>query len=106
MRLAVIVLLLALLGTGLYITKPDTEQFAAHHARSASPEVLAQLGLSTSGALGSVVQNLAEGVIRAALEERTRDDDYLVARVFTVPLPGEDWRVLGIAGQFFTLSGP
>jgi len=44
--------------------------------------------------------------MRAALEERTLVQDYLVARVFTVPLPGQDWRVLGIAGQFFTLSQP
>ncbi|MBS3967105.1 MAG: hypothetical protein KGZ60_07635 [Truepera sp.] len=106
MRAFITVLLLALLVVGLYLSRPSKEYFADYQARRASPELLAQLGLAGGGGFGAAVQGLAEGVMRAALEERTLVQDYLVARVFTVPLPGQDWRVLGVAGQFFTLSQP
>jgi len=102
----VVIILLALLVAGLYLSNPSKQHFAAYHARNAGPELLAQLGLAGGSGLGTVVQTLAEGVIRTALEERTIEENYLLARVFTVPLPGQDWRVLGIAGQFFTLSRP
>ncbi len=106
MKLFIIVLLLALLALGLSLSRPSKEHFADYQARRASPELLAQLGLAGGGGFGAAAQGLAEGVLRAALEERTLVDDYLVARVFAVPLPGQDWRVLGVAGQFFTLSQP
>jgi hypothetical protein len=88
---------------GLFLTNPTREQFAEVFAREAGPEVTRQLGVE--GTLGNLLQGATQGMVRATLEEQVVRENYLLASQFILPLPGEDLRVLGIAGQFIQLSG-
>ena len=96
------VLLLAVLGL-LGLTNPTTEQFAIRYADRINAELAADLGLE--GPVGDLLGGLTQRAIEGALVEQTRRSNYGIASVFTVPRGGEDLRVLGIAGQFVTLSG-
>lgn len=105
-------LLLAALAFVLFITNPQPDDFQ-EFAREQSGELFrGQLGAELGeGALGQALGSLA-GEATAALAGRLAErDDYLVASVYTLDLDGPDstedeWRFLGIAGQFVELQRP
>lgn len=103
MRAFLVFLVLALVIVGLYLTNPTREDFAEYYARQAGPEVTRQLGVE--GTLGNMLQGATQGLVRSTLAEQTLRENYFLASQYIIPLPGEDLRVLGIAGQFIQLSG-
>ncbi len=96
-----LVLFLALVGV-LTLSNPTTEDFSQRYADEINRDVAAELGLS--GSLGNLLGNATQALIEEALVQETRRNNYVVASVFSVPLSGEDLRVLGIAGQFIPLN--
>ena len=96
-------LFIALVGV-LYLSTPTTEDFAQRYADDINRDVAQELGLE--GTLGDLLGSATQNLIEEALVQETNRNNYAVASVFSVPLSGEDLRVLGIAGQFFPLNQP
>jgi hypothetical protein len=98
MRALIALLLAAALAAVLYLTNPDSDAFARRFAEEVNAEIARELGVE--GQLGILLSGATRGLVEEAVRQRTRRDDYLLASIFTLPLPGEDVRALGIAGQF------
>ena len=103
MRALWIAIPVVLLVVVLYFSNPDSEDFAARYADEMNAELASELDLS--GPVGQFLGGVSQSFIQDALEEQTRRENYLLASVFTLPMAGEDLRVLGIAGTFVELSG-
>ena len=98
-----LLLFIALVGV-LILSNPTTEDFSRRYADEINRDVAQELGLS--GNLGNLLGSATQGLIEEALAQETRRNNYVVASVFSVPLSGEDLRVLGVAGQFVPLNQP
>ncbi len=98
-------LLLILVVALLAISNPDKADFA-EFAREQSAELMAQ---QTDGVLGGALGRLSGDLIGAQVSRFVSRDNYIVGSVYTLDLPGgedQDWRFLGVAGQFVELSRP
>ena len=98
-----LILSIALVGV-LYLSNPTTEDFSQRYVDEINRDVAQELGLE--GTLGNLLGSATQNLIAEALAQETNRNNYVVASVFSVPLSGEDLRVLGIAGQFFPLNQP
>lgn len=98
-----LVLSIALVGV-LTFSNPTTEDFSQRYADEMNRDVVQALGLS--GDLGNLLGGATQNLIAEVLARETVRNNYVVASVFNVPLPGEDLRVLGVAGQFIPLNQP
>ena len=101
MRGISLVLFIALVGV-LYLSNPTTEDFSQRYADEINRDVAQELGLE--GTLGNLLGSATQSLIEEVLAQETSRNNYVLASVFSVPLSGEDLRVLGIAGQFFPLN--
>jgi len=96
-------LLLAIVGTGLYITNPNQEAFSAYLSVYVQDELAddapgeTELGKKLRRGLGQIA-----GAAANAMAER---QDLKVASVYTINIAGESHVFVGVAGQFFPLSG-
>lgn len=104
MRLALI--LAAALTALLVLTNPGPERFEAFVQQEVARYVAAQ-HLPGGGLLGQLGGQLAGRLVR----ERTERRNYLLVSVYTLDLDGpqrqgQEWRFLGIAGQFVELERP
>ncbi len=100
-------LLLILVVALLAISNPDKDDFA-EFAREESAELMAG---QTDGVLGGALGRLGGDLIGSQVGRFVSRDNYLVASVYTLDLDGpnanaQDWRFLGVAGQFVELSRP
>lgn len=93
-------------GVGaLYLSNPTKEDFSRQYADKVNADLAKGLGLDgVGGPVGDFIGGLSQSVIEEALKAQVRQENYLLASVFTLPTTGEDVRVLGIAGQFVTLN--
>jgi hypothetical protein len=105
-------LLLAALALVLFLTNPEPDDFQ-EFAREQSGELFrGQLGAEVGeGPFGRILGSLAGDATAALVDRLAERDDYLVASVYTLDLDGpnsteDEWRFLGIAGQFVELQRP
>lgn len=99
-------LLLVLVAALLAISNPDRDDFA-EFAREITAEQIA----GQTGALGGVLGRIGGDLVGAQAARFVDRDNYVVASVYTLDLDGarsqeQDWRFLGVAGQFVELSRP
>ncbi|MCA9838720.1 MAG: DUF4359 domain-containing protein [Trueperaceae bacterium] len=105
MRNFILGIVFALVVGGLYLSNPTKEQFSRQYADKVNADLAKSLGLEDiGGPVGDFIGGLSQNVIEEALKAQVREENYLLASVFTLPTTGEDVRVLGIAGQFVTLN--
>lgn len=97
-----------LILVALMAFNPKKEKFY-DLVESRSDEIFSnELGNS---AVGGLLAELGSGLARNLAEKFTDRTNYLVASVYTIDLDGEehdenDWKFLGIAGQFIELQRP
>lgn len=105
MRNFILGVVFALVLGGLYLGNPSKEDFARYYADKVNAELAKSLGLGdTSGSLGDFLGGLSQNVIQEALKSQVKRENYVLASVFSLPATLEDKRVLGIAGQYFSLN--
>lgn len=102
MRSLWIIIPLVLIVVVLFMSNPDEEAFAARYADEINAELARDLDLT--GPVGQLLGGVSQSLIQDTLEQQTRRENYLLASVFTIPMAGEDLRVLGIAGRFIELG--
>jgi hypothetical protein len=101
-------LLLILVVALLAISNPDRDDFA-EFAREQTAELVAQQG--GGGLLSGTLGRIGGDLVGSQASRFVSRDNYLVASVYTLDLDGpnsdrQDWRFLGVAGQFVELSRP
>ncbi len=106
MQLSVLLLMVAVLA--LAFTNPamgDFETFAEAHLETV---LVREMGDSV---LGRALAGAGAGIAGAHVERITERTDYVLYSLYTVDLDGsadeaDDWRFLGIGGQFVELQRP
>jgi hypothetical protein len=105
-----LVLVLILLGT-LALFNPSPEDFRAF-AQQRVQDTISDHARAAGGGLFGDIGAAVGGTLAGALANRTAQrDNYFVASVYTIDLDGanrdaEEWKFLGIAGQFIPLKKP
>lgn len=102
-----LLLFVALLGV-LFLTNPTQEDFK-DFARERSEEALMQE--TGGGAFGELLADLGSSVVGSAAGRVSERNNYALFSTYTIDLGGDDregdqWRFLGIAGQFIELEKP
>jgi hypothetical protein len=104
-------LILGVLVGTLAIFNPDEGDFQAFAAERAA-EAVSDRARDVGGGLFADVVGSVGGTLAGAVARRTvHRDDYLVCSIYTIDLDGpsrqaEEWRFLGVAGQFIPLKKP
>ena len=102
-------ILLTLLAVAfLIIFNPDMEEFQDFVEAHSERIVQAELGDS---AVARALSGAAGGLASRYIDRITERDNYFVFSIYTVDLDGadadaEEWRFLGVAGQFFETERP
>ena len=101
-------LLLVLVFGGLFFFNPDMEDFKAFVSTRSEALLGERMG---SGALGEALSAAGSRLAGRYVDRVTERNDYLVFSTYTVDLDGadsaeEDWRFLGVAGQFIETQRP
>ncbi len=105
MRNFILGILFAVTVGGLYLSNPSKDAFSLQYADKVNEDVAKDLGLTNiGGPIGDFLGGLSQNVIQEAIKSQVKEQDYLLASVFTLPTSGEDIRVLGIAGQYIPLN--
>ena len=99
---------LLVLGVALYMFNPGEDEFATHVEERSGEYLSTRAGDSN---LGQVLSDLGADVTKALAAHVTERDNYFLWSIYTIDLDGpevseEEWRILGIAGRFFTLKKP
>jgi len=104
---ALLVVLLATLA--LFNPKPDDfNAFVQQRMQDTISDRAREAGGGLLGDIGGAIGGTLAGALARHTAER---DNYLVASVYTIDMDGdeqnaEEWRFLGIAGQFIPLHTP
>ena len=106
MRTGIVVAVLAVIA--LLWFNPDMEDFATFVEAQSEKIVVQETG---EGRLGRALGRIVGGLAGANVDRVTERDNYFVFSTYTLDLDGtestaNDWRFLGIAGQFFELHRP
>ena len=100
----IVALLAATLVAGLAWTNPDTGAFAKRVADELHLEPAGDLGIQ--GIAGGLIAGATRGLLEEAIRQRAQRSNYALFSLFTLQLPGEDVRGLGIAGRVILIGGP
>ena len=106
MRTAIVVILLSLIA--LYLFNPDMEDFRVFAATQSELLLQRELG---EGVLGRALSGAGSALTERYVDRVTERHDYFVFSTYTLDLngpdeEGEEWRFLGIVGQFFETERP
>lgn len=106
MRIAVILATIALVA--LFIFNPEMETFQQFVETHSERLLEREFGDST---LGRALSGVAGSLAGSYVDRITERDNYLVFSIYTIDLDGdrgdeEEWRFLGMAGQFLELEQP
>jgi len=98
---------LVLVGLLLF-TNPSMGDFTAFVEDELSERILGEVGDSAGGRL---LAGIGSGLVGAVADGATERSNFLVASTYTIDLdgsdePGNQWRFLGIGGQFIELENP
>ncbi len=99
---------LLVLVVALFVFNPDEEDFSSF-VQERSGRFFSTRTSDTE--VGRILSDLGANVTRALAEHVTSRDNYFLFSIFTVDLDGEEaeeeeWKFLGIASRFVTLSEP
>jgi hypothetical protein len=101
-------LILAAILFGLYVSNPDMGQFEGYvEARS---EAFMQRTVG-DGVLGGALSDLGASLLGSQVGRFTDRSDYFLFSLYDIDLDGKEqheqqWRFLGLAGQFIPLQQP
>lgn len=106
MRTAIVVVLLALIA--LFFFNPGMDAFKTFIETRSEVVLREQTG---EGALGRALSALGSSLAGSYVDRVTERADYLFFSTYTIDLDGpdeegEEWRFLGMAGQFLELDRP
>lgn len=112
MRSLTTFLLFAALAFVLFLTNPEPDDFRVF-AREQSEELFrSQMGNDLGeGPLGRLLGSVAGDATASVIDRLAERDNYGVASIYTLDFDGansteNEWRFLGIAGQFVELHRP
>ncbi|HEX7069519.1 MAG TPA: DUF4359 domain-containing protein [Rhodothermales bacterium] len=106
MKAGLIVLVLAVIALALF--NPDMEDFQLFVETSAEELIREEVG---EGLLSDALSTLGSGLIGDHVDEITTRRNYIIFSTYTIdldqePESGDEWRFLGMAGQFLVLDRP
>ena len=106
MRTPVLLALIALVV--LFLLNPEMDDFQAFAERQSERLLLERAGEST---LGQALSRFGAALLGGTVDRFTERRNYGVFSLYTIDLDGDDareeeWRFLGIAGQFLELERP
>ncbi|MEM6646266.1 MAG: DUF4359 domain-containing protein [Bacteroidota bacterium] len=98
---------LVLVGLLLF-TNPSMSDFTTFVEDKLSDEIIGEVGDSAGGRL---LAGLGSGLVGMIADGATERSNFLVASTYTIDIdgsdePGNQWRFLGIGGQFIELESP
>lgn len=101
-------LILTVVAVALFATNPTMNHFESFVEKHSEELVLEKTGDS---ALGRALSGVASGLVASQIERVTERENYWVASEYVIDLDGErdegeEWRFLGIGGQFIELDRP
>ena len=93
---------------GLFLNNPTSADFEYYVQRHAEQMLLQETG---DGPLGRIFSDLGSNVLGSLANEASERQNYFLFSTYTIDLGGEgeqkdQWRFLGIAGQFIELEAP
>ncbi len=104
-------LILAVVVGTLAVFNPGEDDFRVFVREKAS-ETVTDLARDTGGGLlGGVIASASGRLAEAFASHAVQRDNYVVMSVYTIDLDGpehdrQEWRFLGVAGQFIPLKKP
>ena len=106
MRTPILLAIIALVV--LFLFNPEMEDFQVFAEAQSERLMLEQAGES---ALGRALSGLGASLVGSNIDRFTERQSYGVFSLYTLDFDGDDeheeeWRFLGIAGQFFELERP
>ncbi len=106
MRTAIVVVLIALIA--LYFLNPGMEDFRVFAGTQSERLLERELG---DGVLGRALAGAGSALAARHIDRVTERRDYFFFSTYTIDLDGaddegEEWRFLGVAGQFFETERP
>lgn len=106
MKAGLVVLVLALIALALF--NPDMEDFQLFVETSTEELIRDEVG---EGLLSDALSALGSGLAGEHVDEVTRRRNYFIFSTYTIDLDeepdsGDEWRFLGLAGQFLELDRP
>ena len=104
----ILLLILTVVVMALFATNPTMNHFEDFVQRHSEEIVQERAGDSP---LGRMLSGVASGLISSQIERVTERENYWVASEYTIDLDGaaaegDEWRFLGIGGQFIELQRP
>ena len=106
MRTGLVVLVLALIALAFF--NPEMEDFQAFAGGQAERLLAQEIG---DGDLGEALSGVGGALTRRYIDRLTERNNYVFFSTYTLDVDGpeqteNDWRFLGIAGQFIELQRP
>ena len=105
MRTGLVVLILAVIALALF--NPDMEDFQMFVQTHTEELIREEMG---DGLLSEALSSLGSSLAADHVDEVTERDNYLIFSTYTIDVDrnddGDEWRFLGMAGQFLELERP
>lgn len=106
MRTGLVVLILAVIALAIF--NPDMEDFQLFVETQTEELIRDQMG---EGVLSETLSRLGSGLASEHVDEITERNNYFIFSTYAIDLDrdpdnGNEWRFLGMAGQFMELERP